>query len=168
MAGASGTAVELYDSIDEATSLIVTGNSGVDDATVSFAAGAYTVQGAPGANPVLLGDPSSGGCSRDPDTNAVSCQGPISSIQASLGAGNDTFTVDSSVPASVSATIDGGPGSTPLGGGEGDDTLYAGDDHVPTRSKAAAETTSSMGSTSSTRARTAARRGCPAAPATIS
>jgi Ca2+-binding RTX toxin-like protein len=131
MAGGSGTAVELYRSVDEATSLIVTGNSGVDSATVSFSAGTYTVQGAPGANPVLLGDPTSGGCSRDPGSNSVSCQGAVSSIQASLGAGNDTFTVDSSVPASVSATIDGGPGSDTLQGGEGDDTLYAGDDHVP-------------------------------------
>jgi Ca2+-binding RTX toxin-like protein len=131
MAGGSGTAVELYKSIDEATSLIVTGNDGVDDATVSFGGGTYTVQGAPGANPVLLGDPGSGGCSRDPGSNSVSCQGPISSIQASLGAGNDTFAVDSSAPASVSSTIDGGAGSDTLQGGEGDDTLYAGDDHVP-------------------------------------
>ncbi|HEX3609987.1 MAG TPA: hypothetical protein VHU14_10035 [Solirubrobacterales bacterium] len=131
MAGGGGTAVELYKSIDEATSLIVTGNGGVDEATVSFSGATYTVQGAPGANPILLGDPSSGGCSRDPGSGSVSCQGPISSIQASLGAGNDTFAVDPSVPASVSSTIDGGAGSDTLRGGEGDDTLYAGDDHVP-------------------------------------
>ena len=131
LAGGGGTAVELYKSIDESTSLIVTGNGGVDDATVSYSAGTYTVRGAPGANPVLLGDPSSGGCSRDPGSGSVSCQGPISSIQASLGAGNDTFAVDPSVPAGVSSTIDGGAGSDTLQGGEGDDTLYAGDDHVP-------------------------------------
>jgi Ca2+-binding RTX toxin-like protein len=131
MTGGAGTAVELYESTDESTSLIVTGNGGADDATVSFAGGSYTVQGSPGANPVLLGDPGSAGCSIDPGSNAVTCQGPISSIQASLGAGNDTFAVDSSVPAGVSSTIDGGAGSDTLGGGEGDDTLYAGDDHVP-------------------------------------
>lgn len=131
MAGGSGTAVELYKSIDEATSLIVTGSGGVDNATVSFGGGTYTVQGAPSANPILLGDPNSGGCSRDPGSDSVSCQGPISTIQASLGAGEDTFTVDTSVPASVSSTIDGGPGSDTLRGGEGDDTIYAGDDHVP-------------------------------------
>jgi Ca2+-binding RTX toxin-like protein len=131
MAGGSGTAVELYKSIDESTSLIATGNAGVGNATVSFAGGTYTVQGAPGANQILLGDPSSGGCSRDPGSSSVSCQGSISSIQASLGAGNDTFAVDPSVPASVSSTIDGGSGSDTLQGGEGDDTLYAGDDHVP-------------------------------------
>jgi Ca2+-binding RTX toxin-like protein len=131
MAGGSGTAVELYQSIDEATSLIVTGNGGVDDATVSFSDGTYTVQGAPGGNPVLLGDPGSGSCSRDQGANSVSCQGEVSSIQASLGAGDDTFAIDSSVPAGVSATIDGGPGSDTLRGGEGEDTIYAGDDRVP-------------------------------------
>jgi Ca2+-binding RTX toxin-like protein len=131
MAGAGGTAVELYKSIDESTSLIVTGNGGVDDATVSFAGGTYTVQGASGADPVLLGDPGSSTCARDQGSGSVSCQGPISSIQASLGPGDDTFAVDPSVPASVSSIIDGGSGSDTLRGGEGDDTLYAGDDHVP-------------------------------------
>lgn len=131
MAGDSGTAVELYKSIDETTSLIVTGNGGTDDATVTYSGGIYTVEGAPGANPVLLGDPGSGSCTRDAGADSVSCQGPISTIQASLGAGDDTFAVDPSVPANVSSIIDGGPGSDALSGGEGDDTLYAGDDHVP-------------------------------------
>jgi Ca2+-binding RTX toxin-like protein len=131
MAGGSGTAVELYESIDGATSLIVTGDSGVDNATVTQSGGAYTVQGIPGANPILLGDPGSGACTRDAGADSVSCQGPISTIQASLGAGDDTFTVDPSVPASVSSIIDGDPGSDTLRGGEGDDILYAGDDHMP-------------------------------------
>lgn len=131
MQGGAGAAVELYQSIDESTSLIVTGNSGIDDATVSFDNGTYTVQGGAGGNPVLLGDPGSGGCSLDPGSSSVSCQGAISSIHASLGDGDDTFAIDPSVPARVSATIDGGAGSDTLRGGEGDDTIYAGDDHVP-------------------------------------
>jgi Ca2+-binding RTX toxin-like protein len=131
LASSNGTAVELSQSIDESTSLIITGNSGVDSATVSFSGGVYTVQGAAGANPVLLGDPGSSTCARDSASNSVSCQGPISSIQASLGGGDDTFAVDPSVPASVSSTIDGGAGSDTLRGGEGNDTIYAGDDHVP-------------------------------------
>jgi Ca2+-binding RTX toxin-like protein len=130
-AGGSGTAVELYESIDEATSLIVTGNEGVDDATVTYGGGTYTVSGAPGANPILLGDPSSSACTRNPASGSVSCQGPISTIQASLGGGDDSFSVDPSVPASVSSIVDGGPGSDTLLGGEGDDMLYAGDDRVP-------------------------------------
>ncbi len=131
MKGASGTAVELYHSIDESTSLIVTGNDAVDRATVSYTGGTYIVQGALGGNPILLGDPTSSSCVRHEVSDSVSCQGPISTIQASLGAGNDTFTVAESVPASVSSTIDGGPGEDTLRGGRGDDTLYAGDDHVP-------------------------------------
>jgi Ca2+-binding RTX toxin-like protein len=131
MAGGGGTAVELYKSIDESTSLIVTGSDGADEATVSFSGGTYTVQGAPGGNPVLVGDPGSGDCSADPGSNSVSCQGAVSAIQASLGGGDDTFAIDPSVPAGVSATIDGGAGSDTLRGGEGDDTIYAGDDHSP-------------------------------------
>ena len=131
MAGGGGTAVELYESVDESTSLIVTGNGGVDSATVTYSGSTYTVQGAPGANPILLGDPGSGACTRDVGADSVSCQGPISTIQASLGAGDDTFTVDPSVPASVSSIIDGGAGSDTLRGGESDDTLYGGDDHSP-------------------------------------
>jgi Ca2+-binding RTX toxin-like protein len=129
--GSDGTAVELYRSVDEATSLIVSGNSGTDDVTVSYSAGTYIVQGAPGANPLSLGDPTAGNCMRDASADSVSCPGPISSIQASLGGGNDTFMVDPSLPATVSSVIDGGPGSDTLRGGEGNDTLYAGDDHVP-------------------------------------
>jgi Ca2+-binding RTX toxin-like protein len=129
--GGGGTIVELYESIDEATTLIVSGSAGSDQATVSFNGSAYTVQGVPGGEPILPGDPSSGSCSRDAAANSVSCQGPVSTVQASLGGGDDTFAVDPSVPASVSATIDGGPGSDTLRGGEGDDTIYAGDDHAP-------------------------------------
>ncbi|MGD9734079.1 MAG: calcium-binding protein [Solirubrobacterales bacterium] len=129
--GMSGTAVELYDSIDGAISLIVTGSDGPDAAGVSFAAGTYTVHGEPGGTEVLLGDPSSAVCSRDAVANSVSCQDHISSILASLGAGNDGFSVTDSVPSSVSSIIDGGKGEDMLRGGRGDDVLYGGDDHDP-------------------------------------
>jgi Ca2+-binding RTX toxin-like protein len=128
--GGSGTAVELYASIDGSTSLIVTGNEGSDDVTVSDAGGTYEVTAEPGGNEVTLGDPGSSACVRESSTQ-VACQGPIDSVQASLGGGNDTFTVAASVPASVSSTIDGGKGEDTLRGGAGDDVLYAGDDHEP-------------------------------------
>lgn len=130
-AGGSGTAVELYRSVDESTSLVITGNGGRDAATVSYDGSVYTVSGAAGANSILLGDPGSGACTEDDISNSVSCQGPISSIQASLGPGDDSLSIDPSVPASVSATIDGGGGTDELTGGNGDDVLYGGDDHVP-------------------------------------
>ena len=129
--GAGGTAVELYESIDGATSLIVTGSEGTDNATVSFGEGTYTVSGGPGGAEVLLGDPTSAACSRNELANSVSCRGQISSILASLGGGDDTFAVAGSVPSSVSSIVDGGKGDDDLRGGKGDDVIYAGDDHDP-------------------------------------
>jgi Ca2+-binding RTX toxin-like protein len=129
--GGSGTAVELYRSIDETTDLVITGTGGPDDATVSFNGSTYTVTGAPGAGPILLGDPSAGNCIQDATADTVSCPGPIATVQASLGGGDDSLRIDASVPADVSAIIDGGGGSDDLVGGEGDDILYAGDDHAP-------------------------------------
>jgi Ca2+-binding RTX toxin-like protein len=129
--GANGTAVELYESIEGKASLIVTGSAGSDDASVSYAAGTYTVSGLPGGAPIVLGDPTSTACTADAAADSVSCHGPISSILASLGAGNDTFTVDTSVPSSVNSIIEGGSGEDDLRGGRGNDVLYGGDDHVP-------------------------------------
>jgi Ca2+-binding RTX toxin-like protein len=124
------TTVELYASIDGASSLIVTGDDSVDDATVSFAGDTYTVRGQRGGNEILVGDHGAG-CARDPGANAVSCRGPIDSIRASLGGGDDALALDPDVPPGVPASIDGGPGSDSLGGGEGDDTIYGGDDQSP-------------------------------------
>jgi Ca2+-binding RTX toxin-like protein len=129
--GANGTAVELYESIDGVTSLIVTGSEGPDAASVSFAAGTYSVHGEPGGAEVLLGDPMSASCTEDAASDSVSCQGNVTSILASLGGGNDSFSVDASVPSSVSSIIDGGKGEDTLRGGEGDDVIYAGEDHEP-------------------------------------
>ncbi len=128
--GMNGTAVELYESIDGQTSLIVTGSEGPDAAGVSDTGGTYTVNGELGGSEILLGDPSSSVCSRNAVANSVSCQGPISSILTSMVGGNDSFSVDASVPSSVSSIIDGGAGEDTLRGGKGDDVLYAGDDHV--------------------------------------
>ncbi|HEX8688795.1 MAG TPA: hypothetical protein VF729_00970 [Solirubrobacterales bacterium] len=55
----------------------------------------------------------------------------MTSILASLGAGNDRLVVKDSVPVEVSVTVDGGPGGDWLGGGRSDDTLYGGDDGDP-------------------------------------
>ncbi len=130
-AAGHGTGVELYRSITGVASLIVTGSEGADDVTVGFSAGGFLVQGASAGVAVRLDEPGSGTCSRDPATNSVHCAGSASSILASLGGGNDIFTVADSVPANVSATIDGGAGADTLRGGPGADTLYGGDDHDP-------------------------------------
>ena len=130
-AGGEGTAVELYRSITGASSLIVTGSPLADSVTVSFSGGGFLVEGAGAGVDVRLDEPTSQTCSRNPAANSVFCGGSASSILASLGEGNDTLFVADSVPAGVSATIDGGEGADTLRGGLGADTLYGGDDREP-------------------------------------
>ncbi|MET0558074.1 MAG: calcium-binding protein [Solirubrobacterales bacterium] len=129
--GAGGTAVELYGSIDGSTSLIVSGGSGPDAASVNFNAGVFTVVSEPGGDEVTLGDPSSDACVHTISSPSVSCRGDVDTIIASLGPGNDTFRVGDSVAAGVSTVADGGKGSDTIGGGAGSDTLYAGEDADP-------------------------------------
>lgn len=129
--GGGGTAVELYRSITGASGLIVTGSHAADSVTVSFSGGGFLVEGATPGVGVRLDEPASQSCSRNPVANSVFCGGSADSILASLGAGGDTFLVADSVPAGVSATIDGGEGTDTLRGGSGPDTLYGGDDHEP-------------------------------------
>ena len=130
-AGGGGTAVELYRAITGAASLIVTGSEGPDAVTVDFEGGGYLVQGVGGGVAVRLGDPGSDPCSRDSAANLVQCVGAATEILASMRGDDDVFTVAESVPASVPATIDGGPGADTLRGGSGGDTIYGGDDRDP-------------------------------------
>jgi len=57
----------------------------------------------------------------------------VESLLVSLGAGDDQVAVASSLPPEVEVTIEGGAGSDWLRGGQGGDTIYAGDDDVPDR-----------------------------------
>jgi Ca2+-binding RTX toxin-like protein len=123
-----GTKIELYESIVGSSSLTIAGNDEVDDVTVARGDHGYVVRGGSG-NPVLRGAPRSGGCAFA--AGSVSCAGPVTSILVSLGSGNDRLTVRGSVPAEVSVTVDGGPGRDWVRGGQGGDTLYAGDDGDP-------------------------------------
>lgn len=84
------TAIKIHVSIDDASSLIVTGNDNTDKATVSFADHTYAVRGEPGGNEVLVGDHGSDRA-HDAKVNAVSCRGPIDSIRTSLGGGDDAL-----------------------------------------------------------------------------
>ncbi len=129
--GGSGTVVELYESIADTSSLVIAGGERADNVTVSRSADGYMVQSQAGGVQVRLGDRDSSACTSDPATNSVSCQGDPTSILASFAGGNDTLTIADSVPVSVSATVDGGPGSDTLRGGAGSDTIYGGDDREP-------------------------------------
>jgi Ca2+-binding RTX toxin-like protein len=107
----SGSATaELYDSIDGSDSLIVNGTSGADEVTVSYSGGAFVVQTGAGTETI---------------------PGHADSIIAAMGAGNDSVTIADSVPAGISANLEGGKGSDILRGGPADDVLYAGEDHDP-------------------------------------
>ncbi len=128
--GSDGTAVAMVSSITGAASLVITGSDGPDNVAVSFTGQGYLLEGGNGIE-VLLGQPGEDTCLRDTLANSVFCEGEVSTIQASMGAGNDTFTVADSVPASVSSTIDGGPGSDTLRGGRGNDVIYGGNDRDP-------------------------------------
>jgi Ca2+-binding RTX toxin-like protein len=127
----SGTAVELYESIADTSSLVIAGSEGADNVTVTGSDDGYMVQSQAGGVQVRLGDRGSSACTSDPATNSVSCIGDVTSILASLADEGDTLAIVDSVPASVSATIDGGSGSDTLLGGQGNDTIYGGDDHDP-------------------------------------
>jgi Ca2+-binding RTX toxin-like protein len=123
-----GTRVELYESITASSSLTIVGNDRVDEVTVTRGDRGYVVRGGSG-NPVLLSAPQSGGC--DLVAGSASCASSVTSILVSLSGGDDTFTVEDSVPAEIAVTVDGGPGGDWLRGGRGADTIYAGDDGDP-------------------------------------
>jgi Ca2+-binding RTX toxin-like protein len=129
--GGSGTAVELYESIADTSSLVIAGSEGADNVIVSRSADGYMVHSQAGGVQVRLGDRDSNACTSDPATNSISCHGDPTSVLASLAGGNDALTIADSVPVGISATIDGGPGGDTLHGGAGNDTIYGGDDHEP-------------------------------------
>jgi Ca2+-binding RTX toxin-like protein len=94
------------------SSLAITGGDGADAAAIGFSRSGYVVTPGSGS-PVLVEG------------------GGVSSINVSLGAGDDVAAFDRSLPPGVSVAIDGGQGSDWLRGGPGGDTLYAGDDEAP-------------------------------------
>jgi Ca2+-binding RTX toxin-like protein len=126
--GGDGTRVELYESIAGSSNLTIAGNDQVDDITIRWDGRGYVVRRGAG-NPVLLGAPRSGGCGSV--AGGASCSGEVRSILVALAGGNDSLAIKSSVPAEVSVTVNGGPGSDRLRAGRGADTLYAGDDGEP-------------------------------------
>ena len=55
----------------------------------------------------------------------------MQTILIDAGAGNDSVTVDGSVPPEIEVRIEGGPGADQLQGGPGGDVIEAGDDSDP-------------------------------------
>lgn len=123
-AGANGLAVEIYESIDGQSTLILTGSPGPDKGEVNYHAGTWIITG----SDVTNGDPTNPDCT---GTGTVTCTGKVDAIEANMGAGNDEMVIGETVPHSISATLEGGTGEDKLVGGPGNDVLYAGPDHVP-------------------------------------
>jgi Ca2+-binding RTX toxin-like protein len=124
-AGANGLAVEIYESIDGKSTLILTGSPGNDQATVEDGGGKWAVSGADVTN----GDPTNPDCTGTGGT--INCTGRVDAIEAALGAGDDELTIGQSVPHAVNSTLEGGTGTDKLVGGPANDVLYAGEDHSP-------------------------------------
>jgi Ca2+-binding RTX toxin-like protein len=123
-AGANGLAVEIYESIDGQSTLILTGTPGPDQGTVNYSGGKYVISG----SDVTNGDPTNPDCA---GTGTITCTGKVSAIEANMGAGNDEMVIGTTVPHSVPSTLEGGPGSDKLVGGPANDVLYAGEDSDP-------------------------------------
>jgi Ca2+-binding RTX toxin-like protein len=123
-AGANGLAVEIYESIDGKSTLILTGSSGPDQGKVEFSGGKWVVSG----SDVTNGDPTNPDCT---GTGTITCTGRVDAIEADMGPGDDEMVIGDSVPHSVPSTLEGGTGSDKLVGGPADDVLYAGEDHDP-------------------------------------
>jgi Ca2+-binding RTX toxin-like protein len=97
------------------TSVAISGSAGNDELAIGLQRGRFVV--AAGSGPFL----------------ELPNERRIGSVLVSLGAGDDRATVAPSVPPEVEVTIEGGEGSDWLRGGQGGDTIYAGDDDVPDR-----------------------------------
>lgn len=124
------TAVDLYRSIGNTASLVISGSRRANQVVVDRGREGYVVSSRTPGVGVRLGERDSNSCRHAEQPLTIVCAGAIDSILASLGPGADTLTVSPRVPASVSAVIDGGGGSDRLRGGAGNDTLYGGDDRV--------------------------------------
>lgn len=133
--GASGsrerTAVDLYRSIGNTASLVISGSRRANQVLVDRSPEGYVVTSRTPGVGVRLGERDSNACRHAEQPLTILCTGSVNSILASLGPGADTLTVSPRVPATVSAVIDGGGGSDELLGGAGADTLYGGDDRAP-------------------------------------
>jgi Ca2+-binding RTX toxin-like protein len=123
-AGANGLAIEIYESIDGQSTLILTGTSGSDQGTVNYSGGSFVISG----SDVTNGDPTNPDCS---GSGTITCTGNVSAIEATMGAGNDELVIGQGVPHSIPSTLEGGTGSDKLVGGPANDVLYAGEDSDP-------------------------------------
>jgi Ca2+-binding RTX toxin-like protein len=118
----NATGVDLVQSIDGSSNLVISGRNQADVLTVSRSGSRYTVQGQNRIAPI-----SQGACQQQGQSR-VTCSGRVTAVLASLGGGDDSLALQG---VGANALIDGGPGTDTLRGGDGNDTLNAGEDRDP-------------------------------------
>jgi Ca2+-binding RTX toxin-like protein len=105
----------------DGSSLIVQGSPGNDDLRVSFAGALIISSG----QPIFAGD----GCQAS-NPNTLVCGGAVPPLIAVTGGnGNDTASIDPSVPGGAKVRINGNAGDDHLVGGNGEDVLEAGENY---------------------------------------
>ncbi len=119
---AGGTFVILNQGLD-GSSLIVQGDPGPNDIHLSFSGG-WTISD---NGPIAAGE----GCGNAGSSTSASCPTPVATglVVITGGGGNDSVTVEESVPAGVKVRVNGNAGSDTLSGGIGDDVLEAGENY---------------------------------------
>ena len=109
----------------DGSSLVVQGGESADDVRVALGAGGWTVSD---NRPVFAG----GGCSNPAgNTAVVACpeEAGLALVVVTGGGGNDSLTIDPSLPASAKVRVNGNAGSDTLVGGPEDDVLEAGENY---------------------------------------
>ena len=122
----AGPIVSRVHSIDNSGSLSVRGTSANDSISVSLQGSNFVV-----GSQIPIPASNAQGCSVS--GGAAVCPADLQTILIDVDGGDDSVTVDGSVPRSVEVRIDGGPGADSLNGGPGDDVIEAGDDSSPDR-----------------------------------
>ena len=118
------TVVILNKGLDGA-SLVVQGDSGANDIRVSFSGDVWTVSD---NGSIFTGE----GCAADnSDRTSVSCLStvPVGLVVITGNGGDDSISIEPSVPAGIKVRANGNAGSDTLSGGEGDDVLEAGENY---------------------------------------
>ena len=118
----SGTFVILNQGLD-GSSLIVQGDAHANDIHVGYSSGWVVSDN----GPVVAGE----GCAPSGAANTVSCPTavPTNLVVITGGDGNDSISIEESVPAGVKVRANGNAGSDTLSGGPGDDVLEAGENY---------------------------------------
>ena len=126
MRAGAGTVVVYSRSLDGGATLVVRGAEVANDIRIALSGGSFTVIDSPRPDP---------GRERHrlrPDRlRRATCPADASFILVDADGGDDRVAIDGSVPASVEARLEGGPGADELFGGNGGDVLEAGDDCDP-------------------------------------